>query len=233
MKEIVTPGEKLSDKAEPIVGGAYLKDGKIYSQYMGVLYKSSNGILVVPLEGKYVAKEGDEIIGLVIKEDNFGYVLDTKSCREPYISKRALEKSQENSPSGKTALRGKHFEKNLGERTLREPSLSLGDVVLVRVSGVNEVKDVSLEIVYKLTGGVLLDISSKKVPRVIGKHKSMLSVIEKYSASHVVVGANGFLYVKGGKPEVVTKALELITKYSPVDNLTDKIDAYLKKETAI
>lgn len=217
-KEIVTPGEKISDKTEPIIGGAYAKDGKIYSLYLGVLYKSPYGILVVPLEGRYAAKEGDTIIGLVIQEDNFGYILDTKSYKYPYLSKRALERERSS------------FGNRHAEEKQKEKPFSLGDIVLARVLGVNEVKDVNLEVVYKLNGGVLLEISSKKVPRVIGKHKSMLSVIEKYSGSHVTVGANGFLYVKGGKQDVVAKALELIKKYSPVDNLTNKIETYLKTE---
>lgn len=201
MKSIVTPGEVISDKPEHIVSGAYLKDGKTFSEYLGVLYSTPQGIQVVPLQGKYSPKIEDTIYGVVLVEDNFGYIVDIKSYRYPYVSKRSLDRM----------------------------TFTVGDIIFAKVISVNEVKDVGLEVISKQTGGVLLEISPKKVPRVIGKHRSMLSVIEKYSQCQIFIGANGFMYVREGKPEVVSKALELIEKYSPVDNLTDKIDEYLSK----
>ena len=92
MKSIVTPGEIISDKPEHLVSGAYLKDGKTYSEYLGVLYSTPQGLQVVPLQGKYSPKIGDTIYGVVLVEDNFGYVLDIKSYRYPYVAKRTLDR---------------------------------------------------------------------------------------------------------------------------------------------
>lgn len=193
------PGEKIADS--PLNGvGIYTYENKTFAKQFGVLYLNEDSAKVVPLKGKYMPKEGDRIIGVVASEDAYGYVLDIMSFVNPYVSKRAIK-----------------------------TKLKVGDLVLCQVYSVNEVKELSLDILAKLEDGILLEISSKKVPRVIGKHKSMISLLEKYSGSRVLVGANGYIFAQGGKVDILRDALNMISEYSHVDNLTEKIDVYLKK----
>jgi len=196
-KTIVVPGEKVSDTLQK-GQGIYNDDNKTYSKYVGVLY-SGDETQVVPLQGKYLPKEGDIIIGLVVQEDIFGYILDVKSYHMPYVNKRSIK-----------------------------TELKRGDLILCQVYGVNEIKDMSIDIQAKLDDGILLQVSAKKVPRVIGKHRSMITLLEKYSGCKILVGANGYIFVQGGKPDVLKHALEVISRYSHVDNLTEKMDLYLK-----
>lgn len=197
-KTIVVPGEIVSDKLEQ-GNGIYANDKNTVSKYVGVLY-SENDLQVVPLNGRYIPKEGDQIIGLVKQVDVNGYILDIKSFRYPYVHKRSI----------KTELKP-------------------GEFVLCQVYSVNEVKEISLDIQAKLEDGFVLEISPKKVPRVIGKHKSMISMLEKYSGCKMLVGANGYIFCQDGKQDVLQNALEVISKYSHVDNLTEKMDTYLQK----
>jgi len=198
MKTIVVPGDLISDKPEN-GSGTYQKDNKTYSKYVGVLYKGED-TQVVPLHGKYTPREGDMIIGLVVQEDMFGYIVDVKSYHMPYVHKRSI-------------------------KTEFKP----GDLILCQVISVNEIKYMIIDIQAKLEDGILFGVSAKKVPRVIGKHRSMINLLEKYSESKILVGANGYLFVKGGKPNIVKDALEVISKYSQTENLTEKMEGYLKK----
>ena len=202
MKHIVVSGEYISDSDKKINEGVYRKDGKIYSLYTGVLYDNEFGIKVVPLNGKYASKIGDVIIGRVVSEENFFFVLDVNCPKTITLSKREVDLT-----------------------------LNPEDYLLLRVTSVNEVKEIAVEIISKLYNGNACSINSKKVPRVIGKSKSMLSLIEKYSESKVVVGANGYVYILGGNVELVKKALDKIEKYSHVDNLTSSMEEYLEKIT--
>ena len=197
-KTIVVPGELISDKAER-GSGIYTENEKTYSKYLGVLYQGED-TQVVPLNGKYTPKEGDQIIGMITAQDMNGYILDVKSYHMPYVHKRSI----------KTELKP-------------------GDLMLCQVIGVNEIKDMTIDIQAKLEDGILLNVSAKKVPRVIGKHRSMIKLLEKFSGSKILVGANGNIFIQDGKPSIVKNALEVISKYSHVDNLTDKMNIYLQK----
>ena len=126
--------------------------------------------------------------------------MDVKSYHMPYVHKRSIK-----------------------------TELKKGDLLLCQVVSVNEIKDMTIDIQAKLDDGILLNVSAKKVPRVIGKHRSMITLLEKFSGSKILVGANGNLFVQGGKPNIVKNALDIISKYSHVDNLTDKMNIYLQK----
>ena len=179
--------------------GIYIQNNRTYSQYVGVLYKDRI-CQVVPLQGKYAPKEGDLIIGVIAQEDLFGYVIDVKSYHMPYVPKKSIK-----------------------------TEFKVGDLILCQVVSVNEIKDMIIDIQAKLNDGALFSVSAKKVPRIIGKHRSMINLLEKYSGSKILVGANGYLFVKGGKPNVVKEAVDIISKYSQTENLTVKLESYLKK----
>jgi len=179
--------------------GTYIENNKTYSKYLGVLYNAEE-TQVVPLSGKYFPKENDQIIGVIAAEDSVGYIMDVKSYHMPYVHKRSIK-----------------------------TELKKGDLLLCQVVSVNEIKDMTIDIQAKLDDGILLNVSAKKVPRVIGKHRSMITLLEKFSGSKILVGANGNLFVQGGKPNIVKNALDIISKYSHVDNLTDKMNIYLQK----
>lgn len=200
MKDIVVPGELISTENKKVQGGIYQIGDNLYSQYLGIVYDSDLGMKVVPLNGKYVPKVGDVIVGRVISDDPFTYELNVNSYVRCVLSKRDVENP-----------------------------LQVTDVILLRVVDVNEIKEISVELISKLFNGTLLYISPKKVPRVIGKSKSMLEVIEKYCGVKLTVGANGYIYVVGKNTKLVEETLAKIDQYSHVDNLTNKIEGFLNK----
>ena len=202
MKRIVTPGELVTKEDKKMLSGVYKDAEGIRSEYVGVVYDNDIGIKVVPLKGKYSPKVGDVIIGKVITDDPFIHLIEVNSHKMGVIPKRTLE-----------------------------GYLNVNDIALMRVTVVNEVRDFDLEFMKKLYGGTLLEISPKKVARVIGKSRSMLEMIQKYTDTRLSVGGNGLIYVVGGNIALVKEVLEKIEEYSHVDNLTDKIEEFLKSKT--
>lgn len=199
MKTIVVPGELVNEKS--VKGnGVVISNNKTYSEYVGVLYNEKY-LQVVPLNGKYLPKTEDVVIGYIEQLDINGYICNVNSYKSVYLHKNGLSKK-----------------------------LNLGDIVLAKISSVNEIKDFGLEIKGILRDGILMNINAKKVPRVIGKNKSMLELLQKYSKSNIRVGANGYIYVVGGNYLIVKDALEIIEKYSHVDNLTEKLNKYLSNK---
>ena len=85
----------------------------------------------------------------------------------------------------------------------------------------------------KLTNGTVLKVNTNKVPRIIGKQGSMVSMIKDATGCRVTVGQNGLVYVDGepSKEVIVIKAIKKIEAESHTSGLTDKIKVFLEKET--
>ncbi len=155
----------------------------------------------VPLKGRYLPRVGDYVIGIVKDERFSGYTLDL------------------NSP----------YDGSLSSKELRE-SFELGDVVSAEVVDVNEVHDATLGRPRKLFDGEIIEITSVKVPRVIGRAGSMLAIIKQYTRTDVSVGKNGRLYLKGGNSALATLAILKICREAHLSGLTDRVTAFLREE---
>ena len=196
MKEIIFPGDVINENMKPGFG-TYKKNGKIYSKYLGILYKD-DGIKVIPMSGKYVPKDGDNIIGVVLEEDNFVYLLDINSYKQGVLFKRTT-------------------------------SAKLHEAYLLRVNSVNGIRDVEIEIVSKLANGEAIKVNPKKVARLIGKNKSMQTLIETKTNTKLIIGLNGIVYVIGNNVDKVKEIIKFIEDYSHEDNLTNKVSDVLDK----
>ena len=83
----------------------------------------------------------------------------------------------------------------------------------------------------KLEGGMIIKINSKKVPRVIGKEGSMVSLIKNKTNCNITVGQNGFIWIKGDKIEdelLAKKAIMFVVEKSYISGLTKKVEEFFK-----
>jgi len=84
----------------------------------------------------------------------------------------------------------------------------------------------------KLEGGIVISVSPKKVPRVIGKNSSMINTIKSVLNVNIIVGQNGRIWISGNdrKSELLAiKAIKIIEKYSHKKRLTITIKKFLEK----
>ena len=196
---LVTPGEVITEERVKLGPGVYVQDGKVIAKVLGLAELRNGMARVVPLEGNYVPKQGDTVVGIVVDVKIPGYDVDINS---PY--KAFLPRDQ-----------------------VREP-LEYGDVIVATVRFVDEVKNSVIENARKLEGGELIYIASPRVPRVIGKNASMITNIKNLTGSRVIVGANGRIWIKGGYSDIARDAIYKIEREAHTHGLTDRIAEYIK-----
>jgi exosome complex component RRP4 len=105
----------------------------------------------------------------------------------------------------------------------------LFEAYLLKVKSVSEVRDIDLDIVSKLSNGEVIKVNPKKVARLIGKNKSMQTLIETKTNSKLIIGLNGLVYAIGDKIDKVKEIINFIEEYSHEDNLTNKVSEVLDK----
>ncbi len=154
---------------------------------------------VVPLKGRYLPRAGDYVVGVISEERFSGFVVDI------------------NSP----------YEGQLSSRDLHEP-FRVGDVIFVKIAFVDEVNSAVLADPRRLYGGEILEIEPVKVPRVIGKNLSMVSMIREYTGTDVFVGKNGRLYLKGSDTASAIEAVLKVCREAHVSGLTDRVKHFLE-----
>lgn len=200
-KMIVVPGEIVSEERKKLGDHVYIRNGKIYSDCLGITNNESTVASVVALEGKYKPAPGDVIVGIVTGEKIFGYSVDINSFYSSYINK-----------------------KDLRER------LNTGAIISAKIMKVNEINEVDLGEVRYFYGGELISVSPVKVPRLIGRNGSMLDVLKQGTGSSIVVGRNGWVWAKGQKMELLIKAIQKIEREAHMSNLTSKMQEFLASE---
>jgi exosome complex component RRP4 len=85
----------------------------------------------------------------------------------------------------------------------------------------------------KLKGGQIIQVGCKKVPRIIGKQGSMVSLIKDATGCQIVVGQNGRVWING-EPIAQVIAIETIHKIASeahTSGLTDVIKTFLEEKT--
>ena len=85
---------------------------------------------------------------------------------------------------------------------------------------------------YKLKGGYILNVEPQKVPRIIGRKGSMISLLKKYTKCRIFVGQNGRIWIDGDEDGVnkVINTIKRIENESLSFGLTNKIEELLKKD---
>ncbi|MFH1505480.1 MAG: exosome complex RNA-binding protein Rrp4 [archaeon] len=219
-KEIVVPGEILAVGMDFLPShGTYRKDDKIMANRLGLMRIEGKVLKSIPLAGRYLPKRNDVIIGKVTDITLNGWIIHFGS---PY---RAM-----------VCLKDASFEYIAKGADLTK-FFALDDYVSAKITQVSSqyVTDLTMKGpgLRKLKGGRIIHVNTHKVPRVIGKKGSMVSMIKKATDCRVIVGQNGIIWIQGEpKKEIIAvNTIKMIEKKAHVSGLTDKVKAYLEKET--
>ena len=207
-KQKPAPGETMAEGDYHSGRGTFKEEDKICSSLVGLVAVRDKKLSVIPLQSKYIPKRGDVVIGKISDVRFSMWNLDI------------------NSPYSGILPAAEVFGKE--KRDLNR-AFNVGDVLFLRVVDVDEVKKVKLGLkgrgLGKFRGGILINITPTKVPRLIGKKGSMINMIKDQTRCEVVVGQNGVVWVKG-KPEmerVVQKVVKTIEEEAHTSGLTDRI----------
>ncbi len=212
-REIVIPGQLLSENKGDSGPGTYVKEGKVYSLLYGVK-NAKNKISVIPFSGKYIPSPRDYVIGTVIEVTSSNWIFDIGS---PYDG----------------LLHVSEYPRRV-EQDKMVQLMDFGSSALLRVKDVNSSMKVELTMKERglraLNVGRIIKITPTKVPRVIGHGGSMVSMLKKETNCEIFVGQNGRIWIRGKDSEMdhLTEAIELIMKHSHTSGLTDRISHFLK-----
>ncbi|WP_406671285.1 exosome complex RNA-binding protein Rrp4 [Methanolobus sp. ZRKC4] len=214
-REIVLPGQLLSENKAESGPGTYVKDGKVYSLLYGIK-NARNKLSVIPFSGKYIPSSKDFVIGTVIEVTPSNWIFDIGS---PYDG----------------LLHVSEYPKRV-ESDKMPGIMGAGDSALLRVKDVNPSMKVELSMRERGLGaldtGRVIEITPAKVPRVIGHGGSMVSMLKKETNCEIFVGQNGRIWIKGKDADMdrLTEAIDMIMQQSHTSGLTERISSFLKNE---
>ena len=216
-REIVIPSQLLGDAKNNKAGrGTFIENGKIYSEMLGILSKRSNYIDVISLKGRYDAIEGDFVIGIVEEAMASSWLVDINA---PYPALLHVNEVPWDVKFGET-----------------EKYLNHGDSIMAKILQVDVEKKLQITLkdrnLYKIRGGYITYIEPSKVPRLIGKKGSMISLLKKYTRCRIFVGQNGRIWIDGAEGDIakVIYAIRKIEEESLAFGLTNRIEELLKKD---
>lgn len=213
-KILVLPGDELGDDDFKAGSGTYKLDGKVHAAQLGIMNISRDFINVISLSGIYIPKPGDSVIGIIIDNGPSSWMVDI-GC--PYTAMMHTNDVQWNVKYGEA---GKY--------------LKPGDAILAKVSSVSETKKTQLTMkehgLRKIEGGLLVKVAHSKVPRVIGKGGSMISLLKQKTNTRMFVGQNGMIWLDGENQDMerASAAIRLIDEKTQTTGLTEEISNFLE-----
>ncbi len=219
-KEIVIPGQLLAKGMDTFpASGSYREKEDIFSGRVGVVYIDGRAIKVIPLSGAYMPKVGDVIIAKVIDITMSGWRVETNSA---YSAMLPLKDA-----TSEYIQRGADL----------SSYYAIGDHVVCKITNVTSQKLVDVAMrdpgLKKLSGGRIFSVNTNKVPRIIGKKGSMVSMIKQATGCRIVVGQNGLVWIQGETDNefIAVDTIKKIEKESHISGLTNRIKEYLEERT--
>ena len=217
-KDIAVPGEVLAVGMESFPGiGTYREGENIVASRLGLVQLDGRTIKLILLSGRYIPKRGDTIICKVIDVGFSGWRLETNG---PYSAMLSMKDA-----TSQFIARGADLTQ----------FYDLGDQIVCSITNVTSQKLVDVTMkgpgLRKLSGGRIIEVSSNKVPRIIGKQGSMVSMIKDATKCNITVGQNGLVWIDGSPEDelLVITTIRKIEEESHLSGLTDKIKEFLDK----
>lgn len=219
-KQLVAPGEVLAEGSYFPGENTYREGNKVYATKIGLAELVDNKIIVVPLKGCYIPRVEDFVIGRVVDIAMSGWTVNISS---PYPAYLPLSET--------TASRGMAVRKDLAK------VFNVGDLVMAEVIAFDRTRDPLLTVkgrgLGKVISGRVVHISPAKIPRLIGRKGSMISLLKKETNCEIIVGQNGTVLVSGRQPkneQVAAAAMYLIEREAHTRGLTIRVSELMNKE---
>jgi len=218
-KKIVVPGEEIAEGMDFLPAKGTYRDGdKIISAQLGLVNVNGRLIRVIPLTGRYIPKVGDTIIGKIVNITMNGWLVDIGYAYEAFLT----------------------LKEGTTEFVERNEDLSkyydFEDIIVAKIINVSKSKSIDLTTkgpgLRKLNNGRIINVTPSKVPRIIGKQGSMITLVKDATQCRITVGQNGVVWLQG-EPEQEIKAIEaikMIDEKAHIEGLTDEMKKFLGYE---
>jgi exosome complex component RRP4 len=219
-KQLVAPGELLAEGPYFAGENTYREGGKIFASRIGMADVIGNKLIVVPIKGAYIPRIDDLVLGRVTDIGMSGWQVDI--CA-PYPAML---------PMSETPMRR---DRESGRRDLSSIH-GVGDLVLAQVIAFDRTRDPLLTTkergLGKITSGRVARISPAKIPRIIGKQGSMITMLKKETGTDIIAGQNGVILATGKNPDqerIAVEAIYMIEREAHTTGLTDRVKAMIQE----
>jgi exosome complex component RRP4 len=221
-KTVVVPGEVLATGMDFVPAyGTYREGENVLAGRLGLVNFDNRLVKIIPLSGRYNPRKQDIIIGKVIDVTMNGWRVDTNSAYSALL----MVKEATSEYIEKGADLTKYFD--------------IGDWIACKIINVTSQKLIDLTMrgpgLRKLDGGRIIEVASTKVPRIIGRQGSMISMVKEGTGCRVTVGQNGIVWLQG-TPEGEIKAVNMIKdieRRAHEQGLTESIKSELQSSGAL
>ena len=219
-KQLVAPGDLLAEGDYVAGDSTYKENGKIYASRLGLVDYDGRRVHVVALKAFYIPVPGDTVIGKVVETTPGGWIIDIKA---PHLARlRASDV----------------IERSFKPETTDLPSIfDVGDLIIAKVDAYDRTREPQLTLrepgLGKIMRGMLFEVTPTKIPRVIGRQGSMVSMIKRETGCQLTIGQNGLILINGRSPKderLAFMALRKIEAESHTSGLTDRVTEMIKKE---
>lgn len=219
-RTITVPGEILAQGMDYLPGEGVFREGSnIISSRLGLVNIEGRAIKIIPLSGTYKPKVGDRIIGKVFDVTYSGWRVRTNTAYDAMLSMKEA--------TSEYIERGADLNK----------FFTIGEYMIAKITNVTGQNLIDLSLrgpgLNKLRAGRIIEVSPCKVPRIIGKQGSMVSMVKNATGCNIIVGQNGLIWLSG-EPEQELIAIEAIKKIETNahrQGLTETMENFLKEKT--
>ena len=217
-KRHVLPGDFITTAPLRLQNNVVLDGKRIISTTIGLSDVSDDSVRVISLTGVYLPKIDDLVIGTIQYIHGNSWFADINSCYQGMLL-------------GQDVFgRGSYPTKSE-----MEERLSKGDIIFAKIANSDRQREPLISIadqsLGKIDSGELVKISPAKIPRLIGKHGSMIQTIEGSTNATITVGQNGLIVVSCDETNGLLKALaaiRMVDEQAHLVNLTDKVKKMLE-----
>lgn len=219
-KDIVVPGEIVAVGMGYLPSkGTYREGDNIIASRLGMAHVDRKVIKIIPVSGRYQPKPGDVIIAKVVDVLFSGWKLGTNTAYPAMLSMK--DATSEYITKGADLTKYFDVDEYTVAKIINVTSQNLIDLTM---------KGPGLR---KLSGGRIIEVNAHKVPRIIGKQGSMISMVKRATGCRIIVGQNGLVWIDGepDKEIIAVNTIKKIEAESHISGLTDRIKTHLEKAT--
>ena len=216
-KQYVIPGDVITTSPLRLRENVMLDGKKIIATSIGLTNIYDDSVRVIPLSAVYLPKIDDIVIGKITSIFGNSWFADINSCYEGMLL-------------GQDVF-GRGSSPTMSDMKSR---LDIGDLICAKIANFDRSREPLISIadqnLGKIDSGELVKISPPKIPRLIGKHGSMIQAIESSTDTSITIGQNGLIVLKsenGSNLDKIIKIFKMLDSTTDDSNMDEKIQKIL------
>lgn len=213
---VVVPGEVVVSGEDYLPGEGVRREGdNVVASRFGMAEIMGRVVKVISLSGAYVPRRNNVVLGRVIEILHNGWLVDIDSPGNAFL------------PIAESPRFINQYE--------MDQFLAIGDTLAAKIWSIKG-RGIDLTIkgkgLGKLEGGFMFRINPSRVPRVIGREGSMITLIKDNTGCSITIGQNGWVWINGPESDScirARRAIEHIADNVHVQGLTDHMEEWFSK----